>query len=268
MYNNENRNIGGVSYKKAGVLPAVTCLFIFLQFSVLFFSCRKQEIEAIPIEQEKKNEFDSVSLKIMVGNDTVAVNTKKGTKRICIIANMKNELDPNSVFRYESLEQTCTYMDEEDPLFPIKISNEEIELRSDTLIEARLRQSLCEIELSEITNSLGGYTRLEDPRIFLLNFSEKCEIFKETGHFPSVSRDTGAKTSLPCDIGILPQKPKTKLYCYPDESARTEFMLECEIKGETRQYKTALPVLLPGSRNYLTIDVLSEESCSMSVFPG
>ena len=108
---------------------------------------------------------------------------------------------------------------------------------------------------------------------FLENLNPDAEVLREGGFRPSSIIETGAKTSLPYDIGVFAQHPETEVFCYPNDSSEatigtpgTKLVLECEIKGEIARFKIDLPAIRRNSTTTVDITVSGKEDFESKVY--
>lgn len=180
------------------------------------------------------------------------IDLQEGEKEIITIVNSPYRFNDQALGKMESLEQVQFKFEDDNPLTPAMSGRGSLTVEPDSEagIEIGVTPLLCRITLSEASNNLSNYQRLENPRIFLRNLNPKAEILRENGFRPSENIEEGQRCPLPCDVGFYTQRPGTVLYCYPNEtpenmlgSPRTELVLECEIRDTTRQFTVELPAL-------------------------
>lgn len=149
---------------------------------------------------------------------------------------------------------------------PVPISSAVTSFQAGDSVSIKVGALRSTVILQEITNNLGGYTRLEDPRIYLENANLQAEILRSSGFR---SQEPGLSTPakpLPYDIGIYTQHPAIELYCYPNDSEeasqttpRTIFVFECEIQGQSYRFPYTLPPLHRGEVTNLSLSIDSEK---------
>lgn len=222
---------------------------------------------------------DQKGLELHAGfDDSSSVHTlelQEGEKEIVAIVNSPYSFNDQALGKLESLEQVQFNFKDDDPLAPAMSGKASLSVCPDTESEIGIGVTplFCTIVLSEASNNLTNYRRLENPRVFLRNLNPKAEILRESGFRPSENIDEGQRTPLPCDVGFYTQHPGTTLYCYPNEtpenmlgSPRTELVLECEIRDTTRQFTVELPPLSRSSVHSVAITVDEAQEYSYRVF--
>ena len=181
------------------------------------------------------------------------------------IANSPLDFNPAATERYDSMELLTYAFADDDPERPVMSGICNIEPGSPCTID--LSPLMARVTLAEISNTMKGYVRLEDPRIRLENLNSDAEIMRVAGFRPSETIASGSELKLPYDIGIFKQNPMSTLYCYPNDSPETTmgtpstvFVLECEINGETHSFSVKLPPIGRNSQVFVDLTVNGPES--------
>ena len=202
--------------------------------------------------------------------DSLVFSGPVGDKTVVAVLNSPRDFNLDALQRYDSIELLTCPFDEDSPSRPLmsglcNVSPDGSSTLSVTPLMAR-------VKLGEISNGLKNYVRLEDPRIYLENISTDAEILRTGGFRPSGMIDMPGKVSLPYDIGIFPQTPGTELFCYPNDSPEsigtplTNFVLECEIKGETKTFTVPINSIRRNSTTYVDISVTDENTFESKVY--
>ena len=173
----------------------------------------------------------------------------KGSGRIVVaVANAPGGLKHNELERFDGAEQLRFAFVEDNPLAPVMGGF--CTLEAGCTGSLTLTPLLARVRLGEVSNKMKGYVRMENPRLFLENLNPDAEVLREGGFRPSSIIETGAKTSLPYDIGVFAQHPETEVFCYPNDSQQTSVgtpptrvVLECEIGERTKQFRVELPAV-------------------------
>ena len=192
--------------------------------------------------------------------DSIIVYCPREELLAVAVANYPQELFSSPPERYDGAEQLSCPFDADSPLHPLMSGTAVIEAGASGTVT--LSPLMSRVKLGVISNNMKNYVRLEDPRIFLENVNAGAEILREGGFRPSEMLRATSKVALPYDIGVFAQSPGTELFCYPNDSPEvtigtpaTEFVLECEIKGITRQFKISLPALCRNTTTRVDISV-------------
>ena len=187
------------------------------------------------------------------------------------VANFPEQLFQSPPSRYDGAEQLSCRFEADSPRLPLMSGTAVIEAGASGTVT--LTPLMARVKLGVISNNMKKYVRLEDPRIFLENANAGAEILREGGFRPSEVLQETPKTALPYDIGVFAQSPGTELYCYPNDSPEatigtpaTVFVLECEISGVTRQFKTNLPAICRNSTTLVDISVDGPEQYESKVY--
>ena len=132
---------------------------------------------------------------------------------------------------------------------------------------------MSRVQLCEIGNTMKGYVRLEDPRVYLENMNSSAEVMRTMGFRPSEMLEGKRPQPLPYDIGIFVQHPMTELFCYPNDSEGsavgtplTRLVLECEIKGKTCRFPVELEGLGRNKTLHIDISVSGPEHYDSKVY--
>ena len=190
--------------------------------------------------------------------DSISVMGAKRVKTAVAIANSPRSFSRRAIERFDSIELLSYAFDEDSPEAPVMSGT--CSLIPDRPGQLRLVPLMSRVQLGEISNTMKGYARLEEPRVYLDNMNASAELLRSVGFRPSEYIEVTEKTKLPYDIGIFSQRPGTELYCYPNEtpeatvgSPQTFFVLECEIYGNTCRFPVALNAL--GRNKTLHVDI-------------
>lgn len=279
-----------------GILPHKLLIFLLLAVQLttpaFLVSCsimddifKTDDIRYSPIAFTAEKEFEPDSLDIFIyrdeeirtlechvrlsGADTLGLTP--GGKVAVAAANLGKRPDTSKLESYETLELMTIDYEDEDPERPV-MSGMTV-FTAGEKCEIELRPLLCTIILSEVSNNMSGYTRLENPRCYLEGACKSAELFRETGFRPSEFIGKTPEVPLPCDVGLLTQYPDSHLYCYPNDSQestigtpRTSFVLECEIKGKTCRFSSELPALTRACTHTVELTVNSEKDFSFKIF--
>ena len=193
------------------------------------------------------------------GTGRLTVRCRSGDRITAAIANSRAGFNMAALQKYDSMELLRYGAEDDDPARPLMSAVTETAGDSVRLV---LKPLGCRIILAEITNELGGYVRLEEPRIGLFDRSPSAEVFRTDGFRPVEIPDDTAWVKLPYDIGVLPQTPGTELWCYPNDTPeetmgtpRTGIVLECVIEGRRERFRGRLPPLARGSTTGVGITV-------------
>ena len=177
--------------------------------------------------------------------DSLVIRGAKKAKRAVVIVNSPRTFNRIAIDRYDSMELLCCEFDEDSPEAPLMSGT--CQLLPEASGHISLTPLMSRVQLCEISNTMKGYARLEDPRIYLENMNSAAEVMRGSGFRPSELLDDTRKKPLPFDIGIFSQKPMTELFCYPNESPeatvgspQTILVLECEIYGNTCRFPVTL----------------------------
>lgn len=203
--------------------------------------------------------------------DSIVIKGTGAPLTAVAIANSPRSFNKAAIERYDSIELVCCEFDEDSPQKPLMSGSCSIEKgREAKLILSPL---MSRIVLAEITNTMKGYVRLEDPRIWLENMNADAEVLRTVGFRPSEYLQGERKTPLPYDIGIFTQNPGTELFCYPNDSAATtigtpatSLTLECEINGATCRFPVDLPPIMRNQTIYVEITVNGPDSSESNTF--
>ena len=203
--------------------------------------------------------------------ESVVIHGNGKARIIVAIANAPGEFGSESVGRFDAIEMLKVDFVSESTAIPIMSGMCNVEAGDTGTIS--LTPLMARIMLGEVGNRMKNYVRLEDPRVYLENLNSGAEIMREGGFRPNGVTEKGAKVSLPYDIGVYSQHPGTELFCYPNDSAEvtigtpgTKLIFECEIKGQTCQFKIDLPAIRRNSTTTVDITVLGTDECESKVY--
>lgn len=204
--------------------------------------------------------------------DSLVIIAPEGGKMVIAIANYPYRLNTEALKAYESAELLQCGFDLESIDAPVMSGC--ASALSGELCTIRLKPLRAEIVLARVRHELEGYTRMEDPIVYLSGVPDSVEILRESGFSPNrtFSDTTGMRgfiwDALPNDIGMYPQFPGTRLYCYPsDEGVRNiEFTLECHIRGTRERFPTQIPPVGRDSKLTLELDVNSDLTYKYTIY--
>lgn len=192
--------------------------------------------------------------------DSVSFTAPARAYTAVAIANSPMDFNPAATERYDSMELLWYSFEDDAPECPVMSGTCNIEPGNPCIID--LSPLMARVTLAEISNTMKGYIRLEEPRIRLENLNSGAEIMRFEGFRPSETIETGQELKLPCDIGIFKQNPMATLYCYPNDSPEstigtpaTVFVLECEINGETQRFSVNLPAIKRNGQVFVDLTV-------------
>ena len=180
-------------------------------------------------------------------------------RTIAVAANARGTFNTAGLKHFDSLGGIICRLADEDPTAPLMSGIFSFIPGRDTVYS--LTPLLCTVELISVTNHFDGDVLAENPRVWLENVNSQAALFKEQG-FTVVDPFNSKRVRLPCDIGLYTQYPGIKLYCYPNDlpnpttgNPATEFVLQCEIAGETRTYRRSLHPLFRGETVLLDVEI-------------
>lgn len=190
--------------------------------------------------------------------DSIVVIGTKRAKTVVAIANSPRSFSRAAIERYDSIRLLSYDFDEDSPEAPLMSGT--CSLVPDRPGHISLIPLMSRVLLCEVSNTMKGYARLEDPRIYLENMNAAAEILRNSDFRPSEVIDAENKVRLPYDIGLFSQQLGIPLYCFPNESPestvgspQTVFVLECEIHGNTCRFPVTLNGL--GRNKTLRLDI-------------
>lgn len=203
--------------------------------------------------------------------DTISFTGTKRSKTVVAIANSPRSFNRSAVERFENLEQLCYDFSEDSPDAPIMSGL--CSLLPERRGTVTVSPIMSRVELSGISNTMKGYARLEDPRIYLENMNAYAEVLRTSGFRPSDMLEGVQKQRLPYDIGLFTQHPGTSLFCYPNETPegtvgapRTVFVLECEIAGKTYTFPVELASLGRNKTLHVEMSIAGPGLCESRVY--
>lgn len=192
----------------------------------------------------------------------------RGETDLVAVANLRKTLDTAALERYDSMELVCIDFSQDDPTCPVMVGEFHFDLHKDTAIVVQLVPLMSEVVVRQVSNETGGYARLEDPVVWLTGRNARAELLRKDGFCPQESLPDTAKFFLPCDIGLQPQYPGTRLSCYPNDSSSpalgtsgTGIAFECGIGGERHLFRSGLPSIHRNSVIYASITIRGCSEC-------
>ena len=191
--------------------------------------------------------------------DSLVFSAPAGDKTVVAVINSPRDFNMEALGRYDSMELLTSTFSEDSPARPLMSGS--CNVPADGSATMYVTPLLARVKLGEISNSMKGYTRLENPRIYLENISTAAEVLRTGGFRPSEMIDDPPRAYLPYDIGVFSQNPGTQLFCYPNDSAEsigtplTNLVLECEIKGNTRTFAVPLKSVRRNSTTFVDLEV-------------
>ena len=190
--------------------------------------------------------------------DSISFEGAKRTKTVVAIANSPRSFSRRAIERFDSIEQLSYDFEEDSPQEPLMSGM--CSLLPERTGHISLIPLMSRIRLGEISNTMKGYARLEDPRIYLENANSAAEILKDSDFRPSEYLKVKNKQKLPYDVGIFSQRPGNELFCYPNDTPestlgapQTSLVLECEIYGNTCRFPVILGSI--GRNQTLHVDI-------------
>ncbi len=189
--------------------------------------------------------------------DSISFEGAKRAKTVVAIANSPRSFSRRAIERFDSIEYLSYDFEEDSPGEPLMSGM--CSLLPDHSGHISLIPLMSRVQLGEISNTMKGYVRLEDPRIYLENANSSAEILRSSDFRPSEFVPV-SKQRLPYDIGIFSQRPGNELFCYPNDTPestlgapQTSLVLECEIYGNTCRFPVVLGSI--GRNKTLHVDI-------------
>lgn len=204
-------------------------------------------------------------VRVKQSGDTAYFRLPEGDKMVVGLAGCSHEFSDEALDAYDSMELLRFYYEDESPGVPMMSAT--ASCRAGDTITLGFSSAMCCIELDGIEHSFTDYKRLEDPVMYLEDVNPYVEALRRDTFMPeeTVSDTSGLRglmwERLPYDIGMYPQQPGTKLYCYPNESSLRPTVLVVEgtpSGGRKCRFRTELPRMTYGSRLSVSL-VISEE---------
>ncbi|MBR4809247.1 MAG: hypothetical protein IK031_03095 [Bacteroidales bacterium] len=190
---------------------------------------------------------------------------------VVAVANSPFDFNMDALDRYESAELLAYRFEDDTPSAPLMSGQGSVEADGTTIIT--LTPMLARVVLGEVSNELGNYLRLEDPRITMESMNASAELLRSSGFYPSETVPEPPVMRLPYDIGIFPQRPGTQLFCFPNDSQgagigtpATVFVFECEISGATRRFSVPLPSLRRNSTTFVDVTITANEELESTIY--
>ena len=178
-------------------------------------------------------------------------------KTVAVVANARGTFNTVALNHFDSLDELVIRFSDDDPEAPLMTGIGSFFPGRDTTVA--LTPLLCTIELTEVSNCLGGDRLAENPRVWLENINGEAGMFKLQG-FAVRDPLRSRAVRLPYDIGLYSQYPGTKLFCYPNDlpnpttgNPATELVFQCEVEGETRTIKQVLHPIPRGSSIHVDV---------------
>ena len=203
--------------------------------------------------------------------DSISFEGAKRTKTVVAIANSPRSFSRRAIERFDSIELLSYDFEEDSPDEPLMSGM--CSLLPERSGHVSLTPLMSRIQLGEISNTMKGYARLEDPRIYLENANSYAELLKNSGFRPSEFMPVKEKQRLPYDIGIFAQRPGSELFCYPNDtpestmgSPQTSLVLECEINGSTCRFPVVLGSIGRNQTLHVDISVAGPELYESKVY--
>lgn len=190
-----------------------------------------------------------------------------GVVDIVVIANLAGRLNAAALDRFDTAELLTADFHDDDPSHRVASGSCRVEAEGGCEVEIGLLPLMSCVTLASVTNTMPGYVRLEDPRVWITGLNPAAEIMRQDGFRPGETIADGDPLPLPYDVGFYTQYPGLHLWCYPNDTpeltlgvTRTGITLECVIKGELCRFSADLPpVPRDGSiRAELTVDSPTE----------
>ena len=202
--------------------------------------------------------------------DSVLLYGTDADRLVVAIANSTMSFNTDALSRYDSIELLTWNFFQDSPSAPVMSG--QCELAADTKATLTLTPLMARVQLGEISNSMKGYVRLENPRLYLENMNGSAELMRTVGFRPTEAVSNPPRTPLPYDIGIFPQNPGTEVFCYPNDTPgtigtpETAIVLECEIYGTTHCFRTPIPSIGRNSTTRLDISVSGPDSFESRIY--
>lgn len=179
---------------------------------------------------------------------------------VVAVANSADPLFDNAPSRYDAAEELSCDFSSDSPALPLMSGTLKLEAGQGGTVQ--ISPLMSRVVLGMISNTMKNYVRLEDPRLYLENANSGAEILRTGGFRPAELIAATDRVPLPYDIGVFSQSPGTELFCYPNDSPAvtigtpaTVLVLECEIKGMTKQFRISLPLVRRNSTTRVDITV-------------
>lgn len=202
--------------------------------------------------------------------DSVLLYGSDRGRLIVAIANSPHDFNDGALARYDSIE-LLTY-DFEDDSPPQPLMSGMCEVAAGGSASVTLTPLMARVQLGEISNCMTGYTRLENPRLYLDNMNASAEVLRTVGFRPTETLSDPRPTPLPYDVGIFPQNPGTELFCYPNDTPgtigtpATALVLECEIRGATCRFTTPIPSIPRNSTTRIDLTVSGPSTFESKIY--
>ena len=200
------------------------------------------------------DEAGTLAAHVHESGNCATLSLPPGEYEVIAIANSPFSFNLTALYRRDTMDLLEFDFEDDNPEHPIMGAR--ASTKAPGACEMVLEPIMSAVILSEISNSISGYVRLEDPRACLGGINPAAKILQHSDFRPTKVTAQGAGVTLPCDVGLMTQYPGTVLYCYPNDTPvetlgvpRTTITLECEIKGETCRFTSDLP---PLGRNSVT----------------
>lgn len=180
--------------------------------------------------------------------DALYVPSADGAVVVVAIANLPGRLNAAALGRFDTAELLQVDWRDDNPSRRVASGVCRMDVDGDCEAEISLLPVMSCVTLASVTNTMSGYVRLENPRVWLTGLNSSAEILRQDGFRPVETIEAGESVPLPCDVGFYTQYPDLTLWCYPNDTpeltlgvTRTGIVLECAIKGETCRFESDLP---------------------------
>lgn len=204
-------------------------------------------------------------LRLEPGQTGGSVQLSAGAKIAAVICNSPYEFNDEALGKYSSFSQVVFNFPDDDPYNPASSGTAYFIAGEDFMVQ--VDKLMCEVVLEEVSNGLdpGDYPLLENPRVWLCNLNASAEIMRTSDFRPVEMISKSSAVELPCDVGFFPQRPGITLHCYPVNTElgivgtpQCSIVLECSVRGELREYRSALPSIPRGGTVHVSVRITEE----------
>ena len=204
-------------------------------------------------------------LRLEPGQTEGSVQLSAGAKIAAVICNSPYEFNDEALGKYSSISQVVFNFPDDDPYNPASSGTAYFIAGEDFMVQ--VEKLMCKVVLEEVSNGLdpGDYPLLENPRVWLCNLNASAEIMRTSDFRPTELLSRGEVRSLPYDVGLFPQRPGIVLHCYPVEAElgivgtpQCSIVFECTVRGELRDYRSALPSIPRGGTVHVSVRITEE----------